>query len=32
MNWLRKLERLLLNWGKLLIALRLAGRLYRLWE
>lgn len=32
MNWLRKLERLVLTFLKLLIALRVAGRLRGSWE
>jgi hypothetical protein len=32
MNWLRKIERMVLYYGKLLIVFRIAGRLYKSWE
>jgi len=32
MDWLRKLERLVLNFLKLMIALRVAGRIRGSWE
>ena len=32
MNWLRKLDRLVLNFLKLIIALRVAGRIRGSWE
>ena len=32
MNWLRKLDRLVLNFLKLMIALRVAGRIRGSWE